>query len=220
MVASKAKPKKFKILTVSDEVIDFIYSPAVKERFSEVNLVLSCGDLPFYYLEFIVDMLNVPLYYVFGNHDRRAEHSSYGPAKTFPGGCTNVDERIANHKGLLIGGLEGSMKYSHEDRYQYTEFEMRLKALRMSPCLFLNRLRFGRYIDILITHAPPYKIHDGKDLCHRGFKTFRWFIERYRPKYLIHGHHHVYGLGKSTFTVYQGTQVVNAFGYRVLEVEV
>ncbi len=212
--------KKFKILSVSDEVVNTIYSPAAKERFGDVDLVLSCGDLPFYYLEFIVDILNVPLYYVYGNHDRRVEYTYRGGTRTFPGGCTNLDSRVIEHKGLLLGGLQGSMKYSPDARYQYTDLEMYLKVWGMTPSLLLNRLRKGRYLDILITHAPPYGIHDGRDLCHTGFKAFLWFIERYQPRYLLHGHLHLYGYRQKTASVYQGTQIINTVGYRTMEVEV
>ncbi len=212
--------QKLKILSVSDEVVNIIYSPAAKEHFGDVDLVLSCGDLPFYYLEFIVDILNVPLYYVYGNHDRRVEYTHRGVTKTFPGGCINLDKRVVDHKGLLIGGLQGSMKYSQDARYQYTDLEMYLRVLDMTPTLLLNRLRKGRYLDILITHAPPYGIQDGKDLCHTGFKAFLWLIERYRPRYLLHGHVHLYGHKQKATTVYQGTQVINTCGYRVMEVEV
>lgn len=212
--------KTLKILTVSDEVVNIIYSHAIKERFGDVDLVLSCGDLPFYYLEFIVDTLNVPLYFVYGNHDLRVEHTYNGRTKVAPGGCTNLDNRIVEYKGLLIGGLQGSMKYSNDPRYQYTDFEMRVKIWRMTPALLLNRLRRGRYLDILITHAPPYGINDGKDLCHRGFKPFLWFIEQYKPRYLIHGHHHIYGRAQSTSIVHRGTKVINTIGYRVMELEI
>lgn len=212
--------RKLKILSVSDEVVNVIYSPTARERFGDVDLVLSCGDLPFYYLEFIVDILNVPLYYVYGNHDRRVEYTHRGGTRTCPGGCTDLDKRIVDHKGLLIGGLQGSMKYSQDARYQYTDQEMYLKVWGMTAALLLNRLRKGRYLDILITHAPPYGINDGKDLCHTGFKAFLWFIERYQPRYLLHGHLHPYGFRQKVPTVYQGTQVINTCGYRLMEVEV
>jgi predicted phosphodiesterase len=68
-----------KILTVSDKVVDFIYSPQLKEKFGDVELVLSCGDLPFYYLEYIVSILNVPLFYVMGNHDKKVETARLEP---------------------------------------------------------------------------------------------------------------------------------------------
>lgn len=206
-----------RILTVSDKVVDWIYSPQIREKFGDVELVLSCGDLPFYYLEYIVSILNVPLFYVMGNHDKRVEYASNGWARTAPQGCTNVDNRVIQHKGLLIGGLEGSMHYSSEPRFQYTDPEMHCKVLRIAPQLLLNRIFRGRYLDILITHAPPYRIHDGRDLCHRGFRAFLRFMDLFKPRYLIHGHTHLHSHNQTAVTPYKETQVVNIFGYWVLE---
>jgi len=72
-------------------------------------------------------------------------------------------------------------------------------------------------LDILITHAPPYRIHDGQDLCHRGFRAFLRFMDLFKPRYLIHGHTHLYGYDQTAATHYKETQVVNIFGYWVLE---
>jgi hypothetical protein len=41
-------------------------------------------------------------------------------------------------------------------------------------------------LDVLITHAPPEGIHDGSG-AHAGFRAFRWLIDRFPPRYLIHG---------------------------------
>ena len=43
-----------KILAISDQVMEQLYSPRVKETFAHVNLVVGCGDLPFYHLEYVV----------------------------------------------------------------------------------------------------------------------------------------------------------------------
>jgi Icc-related predicted phosphoesterase len=204
-----------KILTISDEVVESIYSPDIKQRFGDVELVLACGDLPPYYLEFIVTILNVPLLYVFGNHDQGI-YTSSGQFKQAPMGGVNVDERVVEVKGLLIGGLEGSMRYSGRGDHQYAEQDMQWKALRMAPALWWNRLRHGRFLDILITHAPPYGIHDGTDLCHTGFKTFLRVMDTYRPRYLIHGHQHIYSPHTTIRTTYRHTQVVNTYGYQVI----
>ena len=204
-----------KILTVSDRIVEGIYSASIKQRFGDVDLVLACGDLPPYYLEFIVTMLSVPLLYVFGNHDLGV-FTPNGKFKYAPEGCINIDGRVMNVKGLLIGGLEGSMLYSGRSHHQYTEWDMRWKALRMAPALWWNRLRYGRFLDILITHAPPYRIHDGSDLCHTGFKTFLRMMDIYRPRYLIHGHVHIYSPHTIVRTTYRYTQVVNTYGYQII----
>jgi Icc-related predicted phosphoesterase len=204
-----------KILTISDKVVESIYSEAVKQWFGDVDLVLACGDLPPYYLEFIVTMLNVPLLYVFGNHDQGI-YTSNGQFKHAPLGGINVDERVVKVKGLFIGGLEGSMRYSGQGNHQYSEQDMLWKALRMTPALWRNRLRHGRFLDILITHAPPHGIHDGSDLCHTGFKTFLRMMDIYHPRYLIHGHQHIYSPNTIIRTTYHDTRVVNTYGYQMI----
>lgn len=231
------------ILTISDVVVNSIYSPNAKQRFADVDLVLSCGDLPAYYLEFIVSMLDKPLFYVLGNHadEHHAESREATRAQSTrmwgepppltkeagmqeetsagPYGCTNIDGRIVNYKGLLIGGLQGSMWYNGGP-YQYTEQEMSRKIMLMQPQLMLNRLRYGRAIDILITHAPPRGIHDDVDQAHQGFRAFIKFMDDFAPRYLIHGHKHVYTHGEITVTQYNRTTVINTYGFRRLRLEV
>ncbi len=201
-----------RVLTLSDHVIESLYGPALVHQAQGVELVLSCGDLPADYLEYIVSVLNVPLYYVMGNH------GSDGGEKLYPEGCENIDARVVEYKGLLIAGLEGSMRYNNRPKFQYTENEMRAKIATLTPALVLNRARYGRYLDILITHAPPYRIHDADDLPHRGFRSFVWFIEHYKPRYHFHGHVHLYDTRTPTQTQHGVTTVVNTYGYKILEI--
>lgn len=207
-----------KILAISDKVEELLYSDRVATRFADVDLVISCGDLPAYYLEYIVTMLNKPLYYVLGNHDTTDEPNAHATVR--PAGCISIDNRVVHHHGLLIAGLQGSMRYNRRPQLQYTEYEMDAKIGRLIPRLLWNRLRTGRYLDILVTHAPPCGIHDEEDVCHRGFKGFRWFMDCFQPRYLIHGHTHRYLPHQADRTMYKHTEVINAYGYHVIDVEV
>lgn len=206
-----------KILAVSDKIVDIIYTPSIQERLADVDFIISCGDLPNSYLEFIVTVLNKPLFYVFGNHHRNILYTEKGKKTGGPEGCINIDNRIIEYKGLLIGGFEGSIRYSPGE-YQYSDFEMCMKINRMKPRLYFNRIFKKKYIDILVTHAPPLGIHDEKDLCHRGFKCFNSFIKSYRPRYHVHGHIHYYGTDYEWMTDVNGTKVVNTYGFQVLEI--
>jgi len=204
-----------KILAVSDEVVGSIYSPNIVERFGDVDMVLACGDLPYSYLEYIVSMLNVPSFFVHGNHDC-TEYLSCGLRLTGPGGWVDLDGRTVKSAGTLLGGLEGSMRYKPGAPFQYTDVGMWMKVWGMTPALLINRVFHGRYLDILITHAPPFGIHNGEDLAHRGFKAFLVFMARFRPRYLLHGHKHIHRLS-SRRTRYLDTEVINVCPYYVLE---
>jgi len=196
-----------KILTVSDHVEPALYDNFQPERFPGVEMILSCGDLPPEYLSFLVTMFNVPLLYVKGNHDIRLD--GYRPE-----GCTDLDERLVLHKGVRILGFEGSNWYNGQPN-QYTESQMRGKIRKMRM-----KIWWQKGVDIIITHAPPRHIHDGEDLCHKGFKCFRGLIDKYAPSYFIHGHMHFnYTHDAQRMTIVNKTKVINSYGYYIFEID-
>jgi Icc-related predicted phosphoesterase len=207
-----------KLLAVTDKVVDLIYSPSVVEKFGDVDMVLSCGDLPYYYLEYIVTMLGVPLLYVHGNHDPPVEYAASGAQLTGPGGGVNIHGRLVREKGLSVAGLEGSIRYKPHGKYQYTEGQMWRRALRLAPALLYHRLATSRPLDILLAHSPPFGIHNGRDRTHVGFNSFLWLMRHFKPRYLLHGHRHVYNPLETTETCYQDTTVINVYPYKVLEI--
>jgi Icc-related predicted phosphoesterase len=82
------------------------------------------------------------------------------------------------------------------------------------PGLVRNRLRYGRYLDVFVAHAPPAGIHDKEDLPHQGIQAFRWLIKVFRPDYFFHGHIHVMRPDTQVETVIGKTRVINTFGFR------
>lgn len=216
---------------MADHIDPLVYSTAMKARFSQVELVLGAGDLPLEYYSFIVSMLNVPLLFVYGNHnlsgldayqgrhvatDTRALADQFQPSNAI--GATFLEGRHYKHKKLLIAGLGGSMRYN-DGEHQFTEFQMMVRVLGLAPRLWWNKLRHGRYLDILLTHAPPRGIHDKADKTHWGFKAFLTFMRWFEPRYLIHGHIHLYELNEVRRTEYRKTTILNCYDHLVLEVE-
>ncbi len=217
-MAGQAATRPVNILVVSDEVDRLLYSNQIRERFAHVDLVLSCGDLPYGYLEFILSSLNVPLYGVRGNHDHGRGYDR-PDSSSFAWETANLHARAVRSHGLLLAGLEGSQRYN-DGPHQYTEFDMRLQVARLLPRLLWNRLRYGRYLDILVTHASPRGIHDQSDRCHQGFAVFRWFLRTFRPRYHLHGHVHRYDRRATAVTRVGSTDVINVYPFRELELEV
>jgi Icc-related predicted phosphoesterase len=216
-----------RILCVSDQVDPLVYSPRLRERFGDVDLVLAAGDLPMEYLGFITSMLNKPLLYVEGNHDlgRIAPwegNSLFGFRSDLDdahdSGAMDIGFRVARVEGLTVLGLPGSMLYNKGPN-QYSEAAMFLHVLLLAPRLAWNRVFHGRAADIILTHAPPRAIHDRDDPCHRGFRTFNFLIRVLKPRWLVHGHVHLYDLGDVRVTEVGETTVINAFGHWVMENE-
>jgi hypothetical protein len=212
-----------RVLAVSDKVEPILYSPAVLDRVGKVDMIISCGDLPFYYIEYLMTMLGCPTYFVYGNHGREVQFGSGRGddwnRSTSPMGAVDLHLTTVKEGDLLLAGLEGSMRYNRGPGAQYTESQMARNLLRLAPKLVINRIRHGRYLDVLVTHAPPLGIHDKPDLPHRGFNAFRTLMRWFKPRYLLHGHIHLYRHGEVTETRYADTDVINVYPFQLLTLE-
>ena len=69
---------QLRVLSVSDRVEEVIYSPNLRQRFKNIDFAISCGDLPYYYVEYIVSMLDKPVFFVRGNHAKILELDDQG----------------------------------------------------------------------------------------------------------------------------------------------
>lgn len=200
-----------KILSLSDVELDLIYSPAICTRFKDIDLVLSCGDLPYYYLEYVISSLNRPFFFVRGNHSQILEFS-ISKKKSAPEGGEDLHRKVCMSNGLILAGVEGSLRY-REGPFQYSQAEMWWHVIRLIPAFLRNQAIHGRYLDIFVSHAPPWGIHDQPDLPHQGIKAFRWLLEVFRPAYHFHGHIHLYRQDAVRRTRYRDTTVVNSYGF-------
>lgn len=209
-----------KVLFISDKVVEHLYSPSIASRYPDVELAVGCGDLPYYYLEYIQTLLNVSLVYVHGNHDPEREYLSDGSVVAGPMGGCNIHCQTYNFQNLLLAGLEGSIRY-RDGSFQYSQHEMWINTfLHIVPRLFLNKMRYGRYLDVLVAHSPPYGIHNGEDRIHVGFKSFVWLMKVFRPAYMVHGHRHVYNPNETIATKFLDTCVLNIYPYKLVDIEV
>lgn len=195
-----------KILTLSDEECPALYDYYVPGRLADYDLIISCGDLNAKYLSFIVTMARVPVLYVHGNHD-------VGYNRTPPEGCDCIDDELIVYKGVRILGLGGCKLYRNAP-HQYTEEEMQKRIRKLRWKLWRHK-----GVDIVVTHAPPAGVGDSDDIAHQGFKALLELMDKYHPKYLLHGHVHMsYGTDQTRVREYGDTKVINTCQRYVLEV--
>ena len=231
-----------KILCVSDYVDPLIYNQNVKEAFPDIDLILCAGDLPMDYIDFIVSVFNKPTYFVFGNHDLKEYHlyhkdsrldgsrftknydqAIHGHGATYLGFKNFVNENLifedpqtGKKTPLLLAGTSGTVRFNN-GLCQFSDSHMKFKLLKMVPRLIINKLKYGRFLDIFMTHASPRHIHDHEDQCHIGFDCYNWFLQRFKPTYMVHGHIHLYDLREERVGKYYDTTVVNAYAHYVIE---
>lgn len=215
-----------RVLAVSDEIDEGLYADVRAVR--GVELILACGDLPFDYLGYLMNALDVPLVFVPGNHD--PDLTGYGVSRAgltlraglpvrapWPSGAINADGRVVDVLGLRIAGLGGCLRYSAGPN-QYSERQQARRARALSARARWQRLRGAPAVDVLLTHAPPYGVGDGDDPPHRGFRALRGLAERLRVPLLLHGHVHPYGAATPDLSV-GGTTVRNVVGRHVFEID-
>ncbi|MDQ6711665.1 MAG: metallophosphoesterase family protein [Candidatus Dormibacteraeota bacterium] len=193
-----------RLLAVSDEVEPQLVDERTVAAQGRIDLVIGCGDLPSDYLDVLSTVYCAPLLFVRGNHDLPGRQGDYPAA-------AEIDGRVVREQGLLIAGLEGSIRY-RDGAHQYTERQMMAKVLAL-------RVRLGaRRLDMMITHGPPAGVNEGTDAPHRGLKAVRRAVEWMRPRFLLHGHVHPYGREIPRETVLGETRVINVVGHRVIEI--
>jgi Icc-related predicted phosphoesterase len=107
---------------------------------------------------------------VYGNHCSGNYFESLG--------IINLHLQTFEHKGVLFGGFEGSIRYkasAHAIMHTQEEADVMLKNFP--------------HVDVMLCHAPPYGINDEPDSSsHQGFKALTTYIETKKPKHFFHGH--------------------------------
>ena len=179
-----------------------------REKLEGIDLILSCGDLPKKYLEYLTNFT-----------DSAHLICPRQPRRKLPGAMSRAAAsvwmiRCSCGTGLRIMGLGGCFRYNQEDTYQYTEAAMRRRARK----LWLQAHKVGG-IDILLTHAPASGLNDGTDRAHKGFVCFNELLDEYQPAWFVHGHVHLNYDAKLPRVCTRGnTTVINATERYVFEI--
>jgi predicted phosphodiesterase len=212
-----------RILAIADETTPALTVSAIRDI--DADVVVSCGDLPFDYVDYVASAANRPLVFVPGNHDPaianerpislNGEQDAWNDCAGPVGGC-NLDGQIVEEGGLTFAGLGGSIRY-RPGANQYTEREMRRRAMRLEARARWRRMRRKRPVDVLVTHSPPRDLGDMPDPAHRGFESFHRLVEQLAPRVMIHGHIHPHGFEKPDRALGDVT-IMNVVPYRVIEV--
>jgi Icc-related predicted phosphoesterase len=208
-------------LVIADEVAENLHLQALRDL--SPDLVLSAGDLPWDYIEYVASAVECPVVFVPGNHDpeissaKRRRNGTYTVAglpcdAPRPRGATNADQVVVDAAGLRIAGLGGCVQY-RPGPHQYTQRQYARRARRL-----LRRARPAGPIDVLLTHAPPLGLGDGDDGPHVGIEALHGVLSTLQPTWHLHGHIHPYGQTMPDRQV-GPTTLRNVIPWKVIDIE-
>lgn len=224
-----------KILAVSDKDDSKLQACILQNMkfLQDIDIVISCGDISRQYLEFLVDSLKKPLFFVKGNHQtfHPSDHNGYlekfladvyETDKHLNFGGINLHARVEQFQDYILVGFEGSMRYN-KGPFQYTQQEMTKIVKKMETTLYLIQFKdfiLGRKKRkiIAVSHAPISGVHDQEDLCHRGFARFKNFLNKFKPVIWLHGHIHFNDQRNAQISKIDETLVVNAYGFHIVNI--
>jgi Icc-related predicted phosphoesterase len=167
-----------RLLAVSDLLEPTLMETRNRAAVGEVDLIVGCGDLDCDDLAFVADAFNAPMIYVHGNHDTDAR---WKQCKDL---CPEAihSTAILRRSGLSIAGLTWPGKRGKGGN--------RSERIAWSQAMRLATRRLGHLEPmIVLSHVPPFGFGDvATDAYHRGFKGYRWLLERLEPTLWLHGH--------------------------------
>ncbi len=167
-----------RIVAVSDTFEPALVDERNRRAVAPVDLVVGCGDLDCEDLAFFADGFNAPLVYVHGNHDSAERW------KRFEGICPQAISSTAtlHLAGLSVAGLTWPGPFGKSSR--------RSERTAWSQSLRVAARRLGKTDPmIVLSHVPPLGIGDvPTDAYHRGFRGYRWLLDRVEPALWLHGH--------------------------------
>jgi uncharacterized protein len=210
-----------RVLVIADEEAPDLHHQAL--RAMAPDLVLSAGDLPWHYVEYVASSVDASVVFVPGNHDPLIERVRLGRNGTYtadglpcdgprPHGAVNADGRVVEAAGLRIAGLGGCVRYK-PGPHQYTQRQYVRRARRL-----LRHARAIGAVDVVLSHAPPLGLGDGDDKPHEGIAALHQVLERLEPSWHLHGHIHPYGQHMPDRWV-GPTRIRNVVPWRVVDVE-
>jgi len=144
--------------------------PALMAKRLHVDAIVLLGDLDRAWIESL-RMLRIPRVGVHGNHDPEDLLTEME--------VEDLHGRRTSLGGLSVAGFEGCVRYGRGGPHQYTQRQAS-KLARKLPAA-----------DVLIAHCPPAGVNDDPDdPAHIGYDGLRDWVDRHRPKHLLHGHVH------------------------------
>ena len=214
------------MLAVADEVDDALRA---LRPVRAAELIVACGDLPFDYLGYLMNALDVPLVFVAGNHDPDVSgyrisragltlRAGFPQRPPWPDGALNAEGQIVDVAGLRVAGLGGCRRY-RDGPNQYTDRQQARRARWLAARGPARARSVTAAVSTCCSPTPRRAgVGDGDDPPHQGFTALNRLVAGFSPRLLLHGHVRP-GRGASPDRPLGRTIVRNVTGWHLLDIE-
>lgn len=183
-----------KVLAIADRNPGIAIAQTVRDE--GIDLVVTLGDLERHDILGLAEVQTIPKIGVYGNHDSGNYMSELGIA--------NMHLMTVSYQGLSFGGLQGCVRYKDNPDAIMSTQEETWRMMTHFP-----------HVDVFITHCPPRGVNDEAELAHQGFDALRDYVEKMKPKYLLHGH--TYPTEETMVRQLGDTEIIYVHKYKIVE---
>ena len=118
----------------------------------DIELIITLWDLEFFDISYLIDVKNIPKIWIYWNHCDWLYLEQLW--------INNLHLHIFNFKWIKFWWFEGSIRYKESS---YAKMYTQEEAFEL--------LEDFEKVDILITHNPPFWVHDELDPSHIWFEA-------------------------------------------------
>lgn len=161
-----------------------------------VELIITLGDLERHDLLGLLQVPDVPKIGVYGNHDTGNYMNELAIA--------NMHRATVAYRNLSFGGLQGCVRYKDNPDSIMSTQEETWGLMAGFP-----------YVDVFLAHCPPRGVNDEDELAHQGFDALRDYVEKMKPKYLLHGH--TYPTEENITRRLGDTEIIYVHKYKIID---
>jgi uncharacterized protein len=184
-----------KILAIADRNPGINISQTIASE--HIDLIVTLGDLERHDLLELLEVVNIPKIGVYGNHDSGNYMDELG--------IVNMHLKTVSYQGITFGGLQGCVRYKENPDAIMSTQEETWKMMAGFP-----------NVDIFLTHCPPRGVNDEEEIAHQGFDALRDYVEKMRPKFLLHGH--TYPTEETMMHKLDDTEIIYVHKYKIIDV--
>lgn len=174
-------------------------------RDHQVDAIISLGDYSRIHADAMQRAQAPRAFGVYGNHctqDYMPDHGIEDLVGDRHRAARRGTLRLPGHRDVTLLAVQGCIRYKPDtDDVLFTQEQYAREIDRIPKA------------ELVITHCPPAGVNDDEDPAHAGIEALRRWVDRHRPRWLLHGHTYQ----NPERSMHGNTEIIYVNGYSVID---